>query len=486
MLSSGDFLFYLLVFFMPVFSSFSFSRIVCLFTASVFLLTLSGCSSNFKSFTDSFKAAAELSKGANVSPEYIASIPYASNLVTINDNKPIFMVLAFADQYDKSAPHQLTWLAKDSGSIVTQNGRIVQTNGFDSNNLAGLAHSSISRNLPLPGDALDSTLKVTYDWSPGYRYGFTATVETRLVGRETLVTDLWREDVEHFTETVTFDQLDAQFTNHFWRVPATDTLPAYIIKSIQYLGPNMDRVEMQAVRPFVEPAPMAAQPSDAERFMGKQLLLPEGGRFSLALQDAHRQTAFWPLNDIPYSLGTALVDLSKQPLVDQQKEQVIKQLQTLNTPAANTLAKHLITMRFAYHEDISHNVVQVRVNPRLDPLLNSDFWLSLPARPDHIRVLHPLKEDLVVLPSRADFHVSKYLAELTQDTASDTNLPPVHTAWVIQADRRVYPVTDLQWRDTRYYLSPGAMVFVGLEDLPHAYRDLNANIAQLLALRLEL
>ena len=472
---------------MPVFfSSFSFSRSVCLFSASVFLLTLSGCSSNFKSFTDSFKAAAELSKGANVSPEYIASIPYASHLVTINDNKPIFVVLAFADQYDKSAPHQLTWLAKDSGNIVTQNGRIVQTNGFDTNNLAGLAHSSMARNLPLPGAASDSPLKVTYDWSPGYRYDFTATVETHSLGRETLVTDLWREEVEHFTETVTFDQLDAQFTNHFWRVPATDTVPSYIIKSIQYLGPNMDRVGMQAVRPFVEPAPMAAPPSDAERFMGKQLLLPEGGRFSIALQDAHRQTAFWPMDDIPYPLGTALVDLSKQPLVDQQKEQVLKQLRTLNTPAANTLAKHLMAMRFAYHEDISHNLVQVRVNPKLDPLLNSDYWLSLPARPDHIRVLHPLKEDLVVLPSRADFHVSKYLAELTQDTASATDLPPVHTAWVIQADRRVYPVTDLQWRDTRYYLSPGAMVFVGLEDLPHAYRDLNANIAQLLAFRLEL
>ncbi|WP_409419036.1 YjbF family lipoprotein [Marinomonas sp. RS-M-Aa-14] len=240
----------------------------------ILVLALAGCSTNFKSSLDSAKAVIGLNNA--ITPEYIASLPYASTLVTINSYRPLLLILAAVDYNTTTQAYRLTWVSQDSGSIVTENGRIIHTVGFTSDNLETLASTSapIANNMAshFDNESFDINSMVTdhfgsmipkpgstaqwiarYDWSPGYRYGFTAQVTSRSLGMDTVITERWQQNAEQIAETVTFNDLDAHFTNLFWLTPDAPTVRPFVVKSIQYLGPNMDKVEMLMVKPFIEP-----------------------------------------------------------------------------------------------------------------------------------------------------------------------------------------------------------------------------------------
>lgn len=234
-------------------SFFYFSR----FAFFLSLLALSGCSSHFKSVMESAKAVIDLDNA--ITPQYISSLPYASTLVTVNDARPLLLILTFVDHDPLTNTYRLTWLTQDAASIVTENGRIIHTEGFTKDNLEALASSANNSSLSdpfintLPKLSRSISWTARYDWSPGYRYGFTAQVTSRSLGMDTVITDLWRQEAEQIQETVVFNTLDASFNNLFWLTPATETADPFVIKSIQYLGPNMDKVEMLMVKPFVPP-----------------------------------------------------------------------------------------------------------------------------------------------------------------------------------------------------------------------------------------
>lgn len=238
-----------------------FYNFYCIFLFSTLVLT--GCSSNLKSMMDSGKAIIDLNNA--ITPEYITSLPYASTLVTINDYRPLLLILAAVDYNTATQSYRLTWVSQDSGSIVTENGHIVHTEGFTKDNLEALASSANNSRLSdpfintLPKPSSTTSWQARYDWSPGYRYGFTAQVTSRSLGMDTVITDLWRQEAEQIQETVVFNTLDASFNNLFWLTPATETADPFVIKSIQYLGPNMDKVEMLMVKPFVPPRSSATK-----------------------------------------------------------------------------------------------------------------------------------------------------------------------------------------------------------------------------------
>lgn len=225
---------------------FRYSFVPCF--AFTILLFLSGCTDNLKSAIGSAEAFIDNKKGLDISADYIQSLPYSSTLVSINDGKPILLILSFAEKNVNSGIYQLTWLSNDNSVIVTENGRIVHSTGFSSGNLEDLR--ATENNLPLPGTAQNWVAH--YDWSPGYRYDFSADVHSTSMGTETLQSDLWHQETEHVKEDMTFTTLDYSFSNHFWVAPRTNSYKAYVIKSIQYLGPNMHKVEMLMIKPFIE------------------------------------------------------------------------------------------------------------------------------------------------------------------------------------------------------------------------------------------
>ena len=201
-------------------------------------------------------------------------------------------------------------------------------------------------------------------------------------------------------------------------------------------------------------------------------------RLAEVLFDAYDQVDY-----AVYSLGTTLVDPHKQPMVEVQKQKVLRQLMLLNTPETLNLAIQINNMRFVSYQNIETNPNKVLVLPKINPLLNQEFWLYLPERPDYVKVVSPQRSTTTVLDIQYNAELRDYLAIFAGAEKEDQ---PYDSLWIIQADRKVYSVSDLTWSDKLYFLSPGAMLFTGLQDLPYEFRDLNGDIAQLLSHRLEL
>lgn len=197
---------------------------------------------------DSAQIYMDAKNGNEITAEYVTTLSYASSIVTINDAKPLLLILALAEKNPVNGSYRLTWVTEDRGTIVTENGRIIHTTGFPTNNLEELL--AVNNNLPSPGKI--NSWQAIYDWSPGYRYNFSANVESLYVGTEKISTDLWEQESEHLKERISFTSLNSELVNDFWIVPATSTTKAFVVKSIQYLGPKMDKIEMLMIRPFVE------------------------------------------------------------------------------------------------------------------------------------------------------------------------------------------------------------------------------------------
>jgi len=215
----------------------------------IFLFFLSGCSNNFNSAIESVKLANEISSGVDITPQRIKNTPYASAIVTVNDAPPIFMVLAFAEKNTYNDYYQLTWAAADRGTLVTENGRIIRTTGISTANLESVRTSQ--KIIPFVGT--QDQWKAIYDWSPGYRYNFSANITSTKIDTETLSSTLWSENTTHWSESVFFDGLDYQFENHYWVIQDHKHSRPRVVKSIQYLGPNMNRITMLITRLFIEP-----------------------------------------------------------------------------------------------------------------------------------------------------------------------------------------------------------------------------------------
>lgn len=208
------------------------------------------------------------------------------------------------------------------------------------------------------------------------------------------------------------------------------------------------------------------------------LSYPQEVRFLQLLQDAYSQSQYQI-----YPLGSALINPNKQSIVTNQKRAVLRQLAAINTPAAKHIANYLNQLNLVYHEDMVFDFTKVRIKPKLNPLVKGEYSLLLAQRPNHITVFDASQDLVKKVPLNKSGELRDYLAQFSGATKEQQ---PYDSTWIIQADRSIYQAKDLQWKNTLYFLSPGAMVFIGLPNLSDEYRDLNANIAHLFAFRLEL
>ena len=208
------------------------------------------------------------------------------------------------------------------------------------------------------------------------------------------------------------------------------------------------------------------------------LFYPQEVRFSQILQDAYSQSQY-PI----YPLGSALINPNKQSIVTNQKRTVLRQLAAVNTPTAKHIAHYLNRLNLVYHENTVLDLNKIRIKPKLNPMIKGEYSLLLAQRPNHITVFDASQDLVKKVPLNKSGELRDYLASFSGVTKAQQ---PYDSVWIIQADRSIYQAKDLQWKNTLYFLSPGAMVFIGLPNLSDEYRDLNANIAHLFAFRLEL
>ncbi|KJY79076.1 hypothetical protein TW74_10325 [Vibrio nigripulchritudo] len=216
------------------------SRPFKLLIFAVLIIFVSGCTQKMTDVGSSLSEAFTASDDVTLSSSEISELPYASTYVRINEGRQVFMVLAFADLNPQTGNTQLKWVSADSSIIVTEKGRIVKTQGFDGNNLLQLSGTGLNNEMSHKRD-----WHATYDWSPDYRYQFEATVSPKLLANETLRTSQWTLETKKIEEKVTFKGLGSGFTNLFWVANDGD-----VMKSIQYIGPDMNKFEMTILKTF--------------------------------------------------------------------------------------------------------------------------------------------------------------------------------------------------------------------------------------------
>ena len=215
---------------------------------SVSVLSLAACTQKYQDVNATLNEALFGFDSVNKSKQEILAIPYATTYVTIDDGAQIFMVLALAEASELNRTStQLKWLSSDYGMLVTENGRLVKTLKLPKENLAGIHAIKTVDPLSIQGKKPGYLKWIAgYDWQPGYRYGYTAELEWRFISSTSLATDVEEKSVNYYQETVTFSSIDETFINHYW----LDKKTHRVVKSIQFIGPDMPKVEMTVLKPY--------------------------------------------------------------------------------------------------------------------------------------------------------------------------------------------------------------------------------------------
>ncbi len=219
-------------------------------TVNTLLITfaLSACTQKFNDVNATLDEAFFGTDDVVLSQQEIIKLPYASSFVRINGGAKLFMVLAFAEPNPKTGVMQLKWLSSDKAMVVTEDGRIVKTLGLAQKNLTAITPI----NLPsLPSFASINKKQhiwsAEYDWQTDNRYLFNYEASITPVLRKTsqLKTTVWEKEVTEVLEVVSIPSLSASFTNQYW-IDGDGN----VVKSHQYLGPDMGDIEMTILKPF--------------------------------------------------------------------------------------------------------------------------------------------------------------------------------------------------------------------------------------------
>lgn len=211
-------------------------------------LLLAGCSQQFQDLNATFNEAMFGDADVSTTAEYIQALPYASIYAQINDQGKIFMVLAFVGQNPETGAEQLKWMSSDKAMIVTENGRVVQTLLLPYENLSGLTTKPANALVPsfdVSAEPKAQQWQATYDWQPDYRFGYSANVVRTYVNKDTVQTPLASIETNKFIEQVSYPALGEQIENEYWV-----NSQGKVVKTVQYLGPDMTRLELTLLKPY--------------------------------------------------------------------------------------------------------------------------------------------------------------------------------------------------------------------------------------------
>jgi hypothetical protein len=210
------------------------------FLFSALSVQLIGCTQQSIDSFDTLIASVDTNEGDQLTKQQATDSPFASAYVSINDNPKILMALAFVETNPESGQTQMKWISSDRGMIVTENGRIVKTLSLPKTNIASISSNILTK-------PITSTHSITgyYDWPEEKHYGYIADVSAQDKGEETFSNVLMSTVTHHWQEQVSFPQLQHTINNEYWV-----SEKGSVFKTIQYLGPQMTKIEMSVLTPY--------------------------------------------------------------------------------------------------------------------------------------------------------------------------------------------------------------------------------------------
>jgi hypothetical protein len=207
-------------------------------------LPLAACSSDdfteYDAIGDAVKSELGLKPQPSISLQEAASVPYSSLGFRLGNGRETMLVLA------ESFGSSLLWTASSRVSLLTQNGRITRSAGFDWN-LSGIKFfepdpvmSGLRSSLPQ-----QSANTHFMDFQDIGRYG--VPVKSRFGDSAPAIIEILGHPLKTIvaTEDCTCDSLDWEFQNIFW----ADAETGFVWKSVQSIHPNLAPLTIEILRP---------------------------------------------------------------------------------------------------------------------------------------------------------------------------------------------------------------------------------------------
>jgi hypothetical protein len=205
-------------------------------------LTAAGCSSDSGSdWSSVFSMVKGYWRGAEtVSLQQASAIPFASIGVRIGDGSQVIFVLA------SDSSGERLWVAGQRAALTTRDGRITRS--------AGLGHD-LTGFVPTPGlfgggpqEWSDRHIEWSVDYADIHSYSLQIQCTQRRTGIEAVV--LLGKSIRtlRVDEICQAPSTGWQFTNSFWVDPDS----GFVWRSIQYIRPDLDPLEIETLRPAEE------------------------------------------------------------------------------------------------------------------------------------------------------------------------------------------------------------------------------------------
>ena len=219
----------------------SFSRRTLILAGAA--LPLAGCEMPYGLNLDAVKTSLAVSAGLENAPgitlEQASQIPYASLGYRIGGSQEYILVLA------STIAGSLLWTAADHRTLVTANGRVTRSAGFEWN----LAETSFFQPDPVQTGLQRMSTNVllvrTLDLRDVNRFGISVQSTFTPIG-ETKVSILDANlEVIEVHEDCRCNDLDWNFQNIFW----VDVNSGFVWRSVQNIHPNLGALTIEVLRP---------------------------------------------------------------------------------------------------------------------------------------------------------------------------------------------------------------------------------------------
>lgn len=211
--------------------------------ATALFVTVAACSQGEGSDWASLFDLAKKSWGRSehsVTLKQAGDVPFASIGVRIGDQGQRMMVLAANNGAD------LLWTSSSKLALSTNNGRITRAIGFE-NDLTGFMAETGNVFPDLPAVwAKPRQVAWTVDFAAQGLYSVEVSCTDLPAANE--VIQILGQDIRtlRVDESCDARQIDWHFVNHFW----VDTDTGSVWRSVQYINPNVDPIEIEVLRPF--------------------------------------------------------------------------------------------------------------------------------------------------------------------------------------------------------------------------------------------
>lgn len=215
----------------------------------------------------------------------------------------------------------------------------------------------------------------------------------------------------------------------------------------------------------------------------ESITLPDDARLGdLLTHSSIFSDVYWPTARMATTTSQAQVEGERQALLHDLKMleyQWHNEGETRNAYAVRELRVELAAVKLIGRLPAILDPDWVRIRPEDNPLLQGEYRLVLPARPQTLMVL-----GLVNGNPRPSLKPKQVIADYIDGEC----LPAGLCAWgyLIQNDGTIEKVGLEYWNRQRREADPGAVLFVGFDSdqLPENYRNLNSRIAHLLTNRI--